>query len=64
MANNTQQPYESLITISESAALLRVSEKTVRRWIKAGDLPAAKLGAQWRIRSRDLQDFIRDRLIR
>lgn len=64
MSNNTQQPHDSLMTIPEVAAKLRVSEKTIRRWIKGGDLPAAKLGAQWRIRSWDLQDFIRDRLVR
>ena len=59
--NRTQDP---LLTIPEVASALRVSEKTIRRWIHAEILPAAKLGAQWRVRSRDLQDFIRDRLIR
>ncbi len=55
---------EPLLTIPEVADLLKVSVKTVRRSIEAGDLPAAKLGAQWRIRPRDLDDYVRDRLAR
>ena len=54
----------SLLDIPAVAAVCGVSEKTVRRWISAGDLPAAKLGSQWRIRPQDLDDFIRDRLVR
>jgi len=53
---------EPLLTIKDVAAFFRVSEKTVRRWIDAHDLPAAKLGAQWRIRPRDLDLFVRDHL--
>jgi excisionase family DNA binding protein len=52
----------TLLTIKDVARLCRVSEKTVRRWIKATELPAAKLGAQWRIRPRDLDMFIREHL--
>jgi excisionase family DNA binding protein len=51
-----------LLSIKETAALCQVSEKTIRRWIAAKELPAAKLGAQWRVRPRDLDFFIRDRL--
>ena len=52
----------SLLTIKDAAVILRVSEKTVHRWIEVRELPAAKLGAQWRIRPRDLDLFIKDRL--
>jgi excisionase family DNA binding protein len=34
-----------LLTVSETAALLRVSEETVRRRIREGSLPAYHLGA-------------------
>lgn len=57
-------PPEPLLTIPEIAALFRVSEKTVRRWIAAGDLPAAKLGGQWRIDLKDAKRFFANRLIR
>ena len=53
---------ERLMTIPDAAEFLRVSTKTIRRWISIGDLPAAKLGLQWRIRPQDLQRFVRDRL--
>ena len=55
---------EQLLTINDVAALCQVSSKTVRRWITAGELPAAQLGNQWRIRPAHLNDFIRDRVLR
>jgi len=55
---------EPLLDIRAVAAICGVSEKTVRRWIKARELPAAQLGNQWRIRPRDLDEYIRDRLYR
>ena len=55
---------EPLLDIRAVALICGVSEKTIRRWIAAQELPAAKLGSQWRIRPRDLDDYIRDRLFR
>ena len=55
---------EPLLTIDDVAALCRVSSKTVRRWIKTRELTAAQLGAQWRIRPRDLDLFIHERMKR
>jgi excisionase family DNA binding protein len=62
MARPTINKPECLLTIKDIAAVCQVSEKTIRRWIGANELPAAKLGAQWRIRPRDLDHFIRDHL--
>ena len=53
-----------LLTIDDVAALFQVSPKTVRRWIQAGDLPAAKLGNQWRIDVLDAKRFFVERLSR
>ena len=50
-----------LLTIVQTAEVLRVSTKTVRRWITAGDLVAHRFGHQWRISESDLQAFIRIR---
>jgi excisionase family DNA binding protein len=61
MADPQNSP-ETLLTIEDVATLCRVSEKTVRRWVKTRTLPAAKLGAQWRIRPRDFELFIRERV--
>jgi excisionase family DNA binding protein len=62
MRPRTDAAPERLLTIPEAAELLRVSSKTIRRWIDGGDLTAAKLGVQWRIRPRDLDRFVHDRL--
>ena len=57
-------PFEQLLTINDVAALCQVSNKTVRRWITSGELLAAQLGNQWRIRPAHLNEFIRDRVLR
>ena len=64
MAPTPERTPEPLMDIPRIAAVCDVSKKTVRRWITARELPAAKLGNQWRIRPRDLDHFIRDRLVR
>ena len=48
-----------LFTIPDVADICRVSTKTVRRWIAAGDLVAMRLGSQWRIAPEDLDRFMR-----
>jgi len=53
-----------LLTVPEAAEILNTSDKTVRRRIKDGELPAIKDGHLVRIDPRDLEDFIRDRRTR
>jgi excisionase family DNA binding protein len=51
-----------ILTIKDTCAELKVTRKTVIRWIGTGELRAFKLGSGgrlWRIRERDLQTFIR-----
>ena len=64
MSKTTKTVPEQLLTIDDVAALCRVSSKTVRRWIKTRELTAAKLGVQWRIRPRDVDLFIHERMER
>jgi excisionase family DNA binding protein len=47
-----------LLTVAEVAAVLRVSNMTVYRLIKAGDLPALRVGKNYRIREADLSTFL------
>jgi excisionase family DNA binding protein len=42
-------PGRVFLTVREAAALLEVSEDTIERACKGGDLPATRLGRQWRI---------------
>ena len=49
-----------LLTIQEVAETMRISEKTVRRLIKRGDLIAYKVGdrGQLRIKEQDLGEYL------
>jgi len=49
---------DKLLTIREVAKILRVSERSVNRYIEAGKLRAFKIG-QWRIRRSDLDKFLK-----
>jgi excisionase family DNA binding protein len=51
----------SVYTVLELAELLKVSDKTVRHWIKAGDLIAHRFGHPLRITESDVAAFIRQR---
>ena len=51
-------PREQYRTVKEVAALLRVNEVTVRRWIKDGELRAIEIGKGWRIGPDDLDAFL------
>ena len=47
-----------LLTRAEVARYLRVSDRTVSRLIRAGKLPAARIGRAVRIRQSDLFDML------
>ena len=49
-------PVEKFLTIQDVAKKLRVSERSVMRYIKAKKLVASKMG-QWRIKKSDLNRF-------
>jgi excisionase family DNA binding protein len=40
------------------AAYLAVSDRTIRNWIRRGELPSYKLGAARRIDPSDVEDFL------
>lgn len=50
-----------LLTLPEAAELLHVSTRTVQRMIRRKDLPAFKVGGQWRLRESQLTQWIQDR---
>ena len=60
-AATTQAPADAtddLLTRAEVARYLRVSDRTVSRLIRAGKLPAARIGRAVRIRQSDLLDML------
>ncbi|MCA1846497.1 MAG: helix-turn-helix domain-containing protein [Actinobacteria bacterium] len=49
------------LTVAEVADLLRVSTMTVYRLVKAGDLPAVRVGRSYRLREDDVDRFLASR---
>lgn len=49
-----------LLTVEEVADHCQKNEKTVRRWIKAGELKAARIGREYRVSLEDLQAFLNE----
>ena len=52
---------DRLLMVREVAELMRVSNMTVYRLIKAGDLPAIRVGKNFRIRRSDVESYLGDR---
>jgi excisionase family DNA binding protein len=52
---------EKVYTTEEVAQQLRVDARTVRKWIRNGELAAIDVGGEYRIRESSLQEFIRKR---
>ena len=50
---------DKLLTIEEVAEILRVSSRSVNRYIESGRLKASKLGV-WRIKQSDLDRFLEE----
>jgi excisionase family DNA binding protein len=47
-----------LLTLSEAAKLLQVSTRTLQRMIRQKQLPAFKVGGQWRMRESQLGEWL------
>jgi excisionase family DNA binding protein len=58
-----RQAGDRLLTVAEVAATMRVSNMTVYRLIKNGDLPALRVGKNYRIRESDVDVYLSDRSV-
>ncbi|MBI3000051.1 MAG: helix-turn-helix domain-containing protein [Deltaproteobacteria bacterium] len=47
-----------LITLAEAASLLQVSKRTLLRMIQKKEVPAFKVGGQWRIRESQFKEWV------
>ena len=56
--SNSNQTFEPYLTIDEVLVYLRVTSRTIYRLIRSGDLPAMRIGRQWRFRQRDLDTWL------
>ena len=55
---------EPLLTVGEVATLMRVSNMTVYRLIKSGQLAAIRVGKNYRIRRGDVDRYLDERAVR
>jgi excisionase family DNA binding protein len=51
----------SFLTVQEVATLLRLSAETVREQIRVGELPAYRIGGEYRVHRDELLEFLRHR---
>jgi excisionase family DNA binding protein len=55
---------EPLLTVAEVATIMRVSNMTVYRLIKSGQLSAIRVGKNYRIRRGDIDRYLTERAVR
>ena len=48
----------AFLTTEEVLGCLKVNPRTIYRLIKSGELPAVRIGRQWRFRRSDLDEWI------
>ena len=48
---------ERLLTLREAAEILRLHPRTVREYVRRGELEGRVIGGRWRFRRRDLEAF-------
>ena len=49
---------EKLLTPTDVANHLQVNERTVTLWLRRGHLRGFKIGKEWRVSARDLENFL------
>ena len=54
---------EKLLTVTEVANAMRVSNMTVYRLIKAGQIGAIRVGKNYRIRAGEVDRYLRERIV-
>lgn len=47
-----------LLTLSEAASVLKISKRTFLRMIQEREVPAFKIGGQWRIRESQFRKWV------
>jgi excisionase family DNA binding protein len=57
MAENNHKEDE-IMTVTEVAEYLKISEVTTYKLVQEGKLPAFKIGRHWRLKKSDLTEYI------
>ncbi len=54
---------QQLLTVAEVAAQLRVSTMTIYRLIRSGELPAVRVGRNYRVRADELEAYLQAQVV-
>jgi excisionase family DNA binding protein len=58
MATNSEAELQAFLTTEDVLGYLKVTPRTIYRLIRTGELPAVRIGRQWRFRRADLDDWL------
>lgn len=56
-----EQPKDELLTAAETCRFLKITPRTLYRYLKSHRIPAFKLGKEWRFVRSDLEQWIKER---
>jgi excisionase family DNA binding protein len=59
----TTDTHSAFLTTEEVLGYLRVTPRTIYRLIRSGELPAVRVGRQWRFRRRDLDEWLERQMV-
>jgi len=51
--------FPEILTLQQAAAMLQVSERTIQRMVKRGEIPGTRIGGQWRFDRDQLRAMVR-----
>ena len=57
---NTQEEFR-LLTLEAAAEILQISKRTLMRMIQKKEVPAFKVGGQWRIRESQFRKWVENK---
>jgi excisionase family DNA binding protein len=61
MFNDRVREMEAFLTTEEVLSYLKITPRTIYRLIRSGELPAVRIGRQWRFRREDLDRWLERR---
>ncbi|WHZ29516.1 MAG: hypothetical protein OJF51_004318 [Nitrospira sp.] len=59
--SDEQGSKDRLMTVTETCRYLKITQRTLYRYLQSRQIPAFKLGKEWRFVRSDLEQWIRDR---
>lgn len=51
--------YPEILTLQQAAEMLQISERTIQRMLKTGEIPGAQIGGQWRFDREQIRAMVR-----